>query len=1141
MNVTSRLGLVLLSVALGSLGCFHAPAGNGSGSTGAASGSTGRGSGSTGSSSSGSSGTTGHVNGSTGSSGNVVATAISVTPVLATAAVGTDVVFVATATFSDGSTADVSRTAVWSSQTPSVASVVRGVASALSPGTARIDAKLGALTAEATLTVPASTVKSIAITPPSPSTGVSGSVQLAATATLTDNSTQDVTGSVAWTSASPSVATVSVSGLVTGVAVGSAGVSATLGTITASTTVTVVGATITSITVNPSQPTLAVGAHQAFTASAAYSNGSVADVTATATWTSSNLQALTIDAQGSSVAVGAGTSIVTASASGVSGSTAVTVNAPVLQRLVVSPASSTLALGGNVQLTATGGYSDGTTADLTSAVLWSSNASGVAAVSNASRNPGQVSAVSAGAATITATLSGVSGSATITVTAASLESIQVSPLTARAPRSAPVSFTAQGAYSDGSHVDLTAQVTWVSSMPSVATISNASASAGLATPVTAGTTTLSAQLGAISGTATLVVTAANLTSISLTPQGPSLIGGERLAMHATGNFDDGTTVDLTRQVAWTSGDNSVASVSNVSGAQGQIDALSAGSTTITATFNAGQPGAIAGTTQVTVTAPALSQLVVSPVRHAMPVGERFQLSAAAIDSNNTSTNVTLQATWTSSDPSVVTVGSGGRGSGVITSVAPGTATITASYSGLTAAAAVTVTAAVVTSIQVSPIQPSLPVGTRQRLLATAIFSDSTSQDVTGLATWLSSDANTVAVIPGPGRGGGGIDALQAGSAQVSASWMGLSGATRVTVTSAVPVSLSVYPGAVTLPAGGLRQLSAQIIYSDNTSRDVTGQSTWVSSSPQVAGVDSARNRGLVTAVGTGSTTITVSDLGLSATAQITVSGATVESINLTPIQPSVAVGTPIGFSAVAIYTDHTSQNVTGLATWTSSTPSVADVSDARGSKGQSQTFTAGTSSITASYQGVSGTAQLTVTAATLQVIQITPFNPTLPVGFVTRLQATGIYSDNTVQDLTGLATWTSGAPSIADVSTAGGTRGQLSPLAKGSTTITATYQGVTGTDGVQVTDATLQTISINPSNGSLAVGRAEQLTADGTFSDGSHLDVTSYVTWQSSATGVVNVSNAFGSQGRATAFGSGSATLTATRGAISGNTTVTVP
>ncbi len=85
---------------------------------------------------------------------------------------------------------------------------------------------------------------------------------------------------------------------------------------------------------------------------------------------------------------------------------------------------------------------------------------------------------------------------------------------------------------------------------------------------------------------------------------------------------------------------------------------------------------------------------------------------------------------------------------------------------------------------------------------------------------------------------------------------------------------------------------------------------------------------------------------------------------------------------------------------------------------------------------------------------------------------------------------------------------------------------------------TLTSIKVTPDSPSLQVGQTLQMVATGVYDDGSQKTITSNVTWTSSAPSVVSVS----STGliKALANSTSAVTITATFGAISGSTTVTV-
>jgi uncharacterized protein YjdB len=355
------------------------------------------------------------------------------------------------------------------------------------------------------------------------------------------------------------------------------------------------------------------------------------------------------------------------------------------------------------------------------------------------------------------------------------------------------------------------------------------------------------------------------------------------------------------------------------------------------------------------------------------------------------------------------------------------------------------------------------------------------------------------------------------------------------------VSISITPSTSSVAVGTTFRYTAQAIYSDGTSKDVTATATWTSSDNTVAQVsDAFGSKGQVTAEASGSATISATYSGVTGTASITVTAATLTEIQVTPFSTSVAQGTPVQFRAVAIYSDSTSIDVTGLATWTSSASTIASVSDAVGSKGRAEANSPGTASITATYKGVSGSASMTVTSATLTSVQVTPFSPSIPVGYSLRLAATGIYSDGTTADLTGLATWTSVTPATASVSDAVGSKGLVTANAGGSAVIHATWAGVTGSDTVTVSSATLTSIAITPNPASVGVGADTQLTATGTFSDGTTLDITGFVTWLSSNTTIADISNASGSKGLAHGFAAGTITVTAQRGSVTGTSELDV-
>ncbi len=180
-----------------------------------------------------------------------------------------------------------------------------------------------------------------------------------------------------------------------------------------------VTATLTSIAVTPTNPSIVAGDLIQLTATGTYSNGTMKNVTNIATWSSSSTAVASVSnasgTQGLVIAKAAGTSTITATSGSIAGSTKLTVTAPVLKSITVTPANPSIEIGASQQFTATGTYNNGSAQNLTSSVTWSSSSAGVATISDASGSQGLARAVGIGSATITAVSGSVKGSTTMTV------------------------------------------------------------------------------------------------------------------------------------------------------------------------------------------------------------------------------------------------------------------------------------------------------------------------------------------------------------------------------------------------------------------------------------------------------------------------------------------------------------------------------------------------------------------------------------------------------------------------------------------------------------------------------------------------------------------------------------------------------
>jgi len=301
--------------------------------------------------------------------------------------------------------------------------------------------------------------------------------------------------------------------------------------------------------------------------------------------------------------------------------------------------------------------------------------------------------------------------------------------------------------------------------------------------------------------------------------------------------------------------------------------------------------------------------------------------------------------------------------------------------------------------------------------------------------------------------------------------------------------------------------------------------------------------GTATGVGLGTATITAeytTNTGtvLVGTASVTVVDPPIMALQISPTMPTVTLANPnVQFTATVIYADYSTRNVTTSATWSSSVASVAVVT----AGGRATGIATGTSTITANYGGkVAASTVLTVTDKKPVSLQVTPTNPTTHLGVNKNFVAVVVFDDNTTQTVTGASTWTSENPTVATVGTTGASGGVAIPISAGTTTITATYQGVSGSSVLTVNGSALQSIAITPSPLTPAVGTTQQLTATGTYADSSSEVLTNQVTWLSGDTGILTVSNASNSKGLLTAVSAGTTNVTAVFQSITGTMPVTV-
>ncbi|HEX9244416.1 MAG TPA: Ig-like domain-containing protein [Anaeromyxobacter sp.] len=555
-----------------------------------------------------------------------------------------------------------------------------------------------------------------------------------------------------------------------------------------------------------------------------------------------------------------GTTQVQASSGGLTGTALVTAGPPIVVEVTLSPAAASLAKGTKLQYDAAAIYSDGVKVDVTAdpSTVWTAIPAGIASVTA----DGWVTGNAAGSATVSATALGVTGATPLTVTLATLASIAISPTDPSVPNGLPQPFGATGVFSDGTVEDLTDQVTWDTDTHAVATMD----ALGVASTHAAGgpiVVTATHLATAIAGSTTLTVTNATQSAYAIDQGSATIAKGTTFPFTASGTYSDGSVIDLTALSTWASDAGAVATVSNAAGREGLATGVAPGTANVTAAF--------AGTSDfvpVTVTTAVLQAVTISlPAGGSatVPRGVTQPLLATGTFSDGSTQDLTAAAGWTSSVTTCAAVSNAPGTEGIVTGVGAGTTTITAAYEGLSGTFAITVSGALIASIEVQPATTTLPVSYTRQYKAIATYSDTSTRDVTIQVTWGSSNGAVATISNAAGRQGLATGVAASGTAvSITARLGGKTGTASLTVTNATLSSITVTPNPwqVTVSSGAgknhTQQLTATGVFSDGLRLDVTHQVIWSSTNRRKASVSQA---GLVTGVATSASVIITASKG----------------------------------------------------------------------------------------------------------------------------------------------------------------------------------------------------------------------------------------------------------------------------------------
>ena len=544
--------------------------------------------------------------------------------------------------------------------------------------------------------------------------------------------------------------------------------------------------------------------------------------------------------------------------------------------------------------------------------------------------------------------------------APTLISIAVTPTNATLVTGTSQPFTATGTYSNGTTANITSQVNWGSTLTLVATI----ASGGLATAVSAGTTTISASLAGVTSSTTLAVQTAALALVTTNVPGGTVNIPYSAALTAIGG---------TLPYSWGIASGSLPPGLSLNPTNGTITGTPTNTGVYVFTVRVWDSSSTVLTTagSLSITIAALPAVATIWPSTAIP---------GTADSGPDSA-VELGVKFRSDVPGSIT---GLR----FYKATANTGTHVGNLWSSTGTKLGSITFSNETASGWQQMLLTAPVAITSNTVYVASYHSTIGHYSEDDHYFLSSGVNNppLHALTNGVSGGNGVYAYGASSVFPTNTYLAANYWVDVVFQAAAAptlTSIAVMPANPTNLVGATQQFTATGTYSGGSTQNVTSQATWSSSKTAVATINT---NGLATGVSAGTTTISAALAGVTNGTVFTVKAApTLTSIAVLPVNPSILVGASQPFTATGTYSDSSTQNLSSRVTWTSSKTAVATIN----TNGLATGVSAGITVISAALSGVTATNTLTVQAAPLAMTTTSMATGTVSVAYSATLSATG--------------------------------------------------------------------------------------------------------------------------------------------------------
>lgn len=513
----------------------------------------------------------------------------------------------------------------------------------------------------------------------------------------------------------------------------------------------------------------------------------------------------------------------------------------------------------------------------------------------------------------------------------------------------------------------------------------------------------------------------HLDGLTLEAPGTSFPIDSALQLTAWAHYSDGTRVNVSARTAWTSSQPSV----GVIGPTGIVTFAGVGASKFEGTFE----GKVVAITLFSTTATLTSVMVSSLASGELAKGDARAFYAWANYSDGSRVEVTERAFW-SVDGHVLTLGDR---PGVVLGAQQGTGSVHVSYRGLVGGEFLVVAAPRATRLGLTVPNAIVRPGDAQQLAAVATFSDGSTRDVSGEATWTSSDASRL----GFGAQAGSIVALAVGSSQVTAQWSGLQASSMFSIQARRLTALAFADVALFLAHGLSGRVALMGTFDDGSREDVSQLALWSTSAPDVATVLEGNGQsGTVLTHGEGGATITAALGTQVARLQVAVTAPVMVGLDATLQSGRLAPGQEASFIVFGHWSDGVTLNLSNEVTLQHGDELATSV---RGDWVYARGAEFGATPLVFEFAGFRGQVDLEVSNQHIVEFRVTQ-DPIMALPSDSsghRLVAYARYADGVELDVTELSSWYLADETVATLSDVPGSRGRVTLTTGGTTELNA--------------------------------------------------------------------------------------------------------